>query len=105
MKATISGLGAVLLALALTATAQAWFGLGSKCANCTPAGDAVNSGGAPVSSSESCPHDGGHHLCKHLFHGGLFHGGLFQNLRHPRVEGLGNPPFARSPRDYFMVDP
>ena len=105
MKATISGLSAVLLALALSATAQAWFGFGSKCANGTPPVEAVNAGGNPVNPSESCPDKGGHRLCKHLFHGGLFHGGLFQNLRQPRVQGLGGPPFARSPRDYFMVDP
>jgi hypothetical protein len=102
MKATISGLSAVLLALALTATAQAWFGFGSKCANCTPSGDAVNPGSNPANPGEPCAHadGGGHRLCKRLFHGGLF-----QHLREPRPLGIGSPPFARSPRDYFMLDP
>ena len=102
MKATISGLSAILVALALTTTAHAWFGFGSKCANCAPAGDAVNSGGAAVNPSESCAHaEGcGHRLCKRLFHGELFH-----HLREPKQLGIGNPPFARGPRDYFMVDP
>ena len=109
MKATISGLSAVLLALALTATAQAWFGLGSKCANCTPAETPSPSPSVDAASANgSCAHEDGcrHHLFgRCLFHGGLFHGGLFQGLGQPRVQGLGGPPFARSPRDYFMADP
>ena len=105
MKATISGLSAVLLALALTATAQAWFGFGSKCANCSPAADTVSPGSSvdAAGTNNSCAHgDGGHHC---LFGRCLFHGGLFHGLRQPQPAGFGGPPFARSPRDYFMVDP
>jgi hypothetical protein len=115
MKATISGLGAVLLPLALTTTTQAWFGFGSKCANCTPSADAASPGPSADAVSANGAYLHGdecrHHLFgKCLFHGGLFqgglfHGGLFQGVGQPRVEGLGGPPFARSPRDYFMVDP
>src|SRR5262249_16013196 len=113
MKATISGLSSVLLALALTGTTQAWFGFGSKCASPAPPVDATNTSLNPASADGSCPSGakGCHGLfcgakgCHGLFCKHLFHGGLFQHLGLPKPLGFGGPPFARSPRDYFMVDP
>jgi len=92
MKATISGLSAVLLTLALTAAAQAWFG----CGNCPPAVNAF---------SPSC--------CSPYWDGGGYspygnwppYGEPFQGFRPPGPTGFSVYPFARSPRDYFMVDP
>jgi hypothetical protein len=94
MKATISGLSAVLLALALTATAQAWFWFGRG--HCqTPVNASSPSGSCPY------PDGGGNGPSGNR----PSHGGPFQGFHPPTPMGLGWQPFARSPRDYFMVDP
>jgi hypothetical protein len=98
MRATLTGLSAVLLLLGLTAVAQAlsWFEHSSPPVNafstnfCYPcwAGGGAGGGIGPYGNwPPPC--------------------GPFQGFR-PPAPNMGNSftqPFARSPRDYFMVDP
>jgi len=92
MKATISGLGVLFLALALTTTAHAWYGYGPP---------------PPVNAFTPS--------CCYSYWDTCSYGSCdnwppcsqpFQGFR-PSVP-MGNDcgyRFARSPRDYFMVDP
>lgn len=90
MKATIAGLAALLIALALTTAAQAWFGYGPPPYNafspgcCYPCWDM----GCYGSYSNWPP------CCQ-----------PFQGFRPQVPMGSGGQSFARSPRDFFMVEP
>jgi hypothetical protein len=94
MKATISGLSALLLALAFTTAAQAWYGYGPP---------------PPVNafSPSCCPYwDGGSYSS---YNNWPPYCPPFQGFR-PPVPPMGSEcgsgyRFARSPRDYFMVEP
>jgi hypothetical protein len=89
MRATIAGLSAVLLAMTLTTAAQAWYEYRPPPVNaftpscCYPCWDGGYYG--PCNNWPPC--------CE-----------PFQGFRPPISRGPTHP-FARSPRDYFMIDP
>lgn len=99
MRATLCLLAAVVLALTLTAAAQGWFG-------CCSAPTAENA------FSFNCCYP-------YPYWGTGFYGPIsnwpppcqpFQGFASPGSGGAGptgfaTHPFARSPRDYFMIDP
>jgi hypothetical protein len=93
MKATISGLAALFLALALTTAAQAWYEYSPPPVNAFTPGCYCYPcwGGSSYGQYTNWPP-----YCQ-----------PFQGFR-PQVPMRGNDGgyrFARSPRDYFMVDP
>jgi len=90
MKATISGMGAVLLALALTTGAQAWHDYSPPPVNAfTP------------SCCYPCSNMGFYGPCNNW----PPYCQPFQGFRPPASTSAPVYSFARSPRDYFMVEP
>jgi hypothetical protein len=95
MRATMTMLGAALFTLTLTAGAQAWF----------------RNDSAPPPINAFTPN----WLCCPCWNGGCYNANSnwpppcqpFQGFgsRPPAPTGFATQPFARSPRDYFMVDP
>lgn len=92
MKATIYGLSALLLTMTLTTVAQAWYGYGPP-----PPVNAFTPSCCPYWDQYSCASYNNWPPCSQPF----------QGFR-PPTPPFGNNciyRFARSPRDYFMVDP
>ena len=107
MRATISGLSALLLTLGLSATAEAWSWFQHSSEPVNAVGSDYGSpswAGGEIGGSEVGGECGGNcGLCGHCFH--LCD--LFQKIRlhfHAKEDNFTQP-YARSPRDYFMVDP